>query len=135
MNKTDLTDPILRRMSKTARAQFGLQTSEEAQATFTARSEGELQKQICNLLNLRGIWYSWSRMDRRTTAKVGTPDFLLVVNRVPIALEAKHGKGKLSEDQERTHQQMTRDGWKVRVVRSLEEVRVILNCAGAEETT
>jgi hypothetical protein len=128
---TIIPENLLRCVNPADRKKLGPagQTAEEAMQAFTIRSEKDLQKQICNLLSLRGIWFSWSRMDCKTTAKVGTPDFLLVSNGIPIALEAKFGNGKLSEEQERTHALMTRDGWKVRVVRSLEEVRTILNCA------
>lgn len=128
MKTAQLTDAILSRMPASARRTMGLQTGEEATAKCLARSERELQNQIAGLLTIRGIWFCRSRMDRPTTQAKGVPDFLLCLLGHAVALEAKYDKGKLSAEQERTHEQMKANGWKVHVVRTLDETRMLLNC-------
>ena len=51
-------------------------TPAEARAAAVAKDERELQRQIAAYLRLRGIWHTQSRMDRRTSNTVGTPDFV-----------------------------------------------------------
>lgn len=109
-------------------------TSDEALTKAIARSERDLQGQIANWLNLKGIWFSQSRMDKKTTTRVGTPDFLLcftemvgtVEFRRPTALEVKFGTGSLSIEQEQTKRRMEANGWRYHVVRSLVEVTEIV---------
>ena len=81
-------------------------------------SEKELQRQISQLLRLKGIWFSWSRTDKATRGVVGTPDFLFAIKSQPVAFECKVGNGKLSDDQERVKLQMEQNGWYYFVVRS-----------------
>lgn len=75
-----LPDNILKRMSPQDRPKgpAGM-TAEECAAKSTAKAEKELQQQIRALLDRLGIWYHWSRMDKKTTCRKGTPDFLFVV--------------------------------------------------------
>ena len=120
------TDTILRLMRAKDRRALNLQTSEEAQASFVARSERELQDAIANLLTLRGITFLRFRMDKATTARRGWPDFTLALNGRAVALEAKRGSNDLDPEQVRCIAGMRKDGWDVRVVRSLDEVRGIL---------
>jgi len=124
MKTSSITDEMLQRMSPQERAKLSMQTASEAMDKFTAKSEGELQKQIRSLLSLRGVWFFQARMDKRTTGTPGTPDFLMN----GWAMEVKHGTGKLSEDQIKCHEAMRKSGWKVYVVRNMEEVRATINC-------
>lgn len=126
-----IPDNILRRLSPATRKTLGKagMTSEEAMASFAARSEKELQQQIANLLSLRGIWFCRSRMDKATTQQKGVPDFLFALRGVATAFEVKHGKGKLRPEQEATHAVMEHSGWRVHTVRTLDEARDILNLA------
>jgi hypothetical protein len=128
MKVSAITEGILRCISTAERRKLGKAgvTAEEAQEKFVAKSERELQGQIAGLLRIRGIWFHSARMDRKTTGQVGTPDFLLALNGRPVALEAKHAKGKLSPEQIKTHEVMRRNGWRVEVVRSLGDVLGIL---------
>jgi hypothetical protein len=102
-------------------------TGEEAQASFIAKSEGDIHKQIKNLLNLRGIWFCHSRMDKPTTQRKGVPDFMFALSGIATAFEVKYGKGKRCDEQIAVHEAMTRNGWQVYTVRSLDEARDILN--------
>lgn len=129
MRREDITDNILRRIRPADRAALGpqVQTAEEATARFVARSEKHLQEEIANLLRLRGIWFDQDAMCKRRTGTKGTPDFLLVVNGYPLALETKFGNGKLSPDQKSAIKQMQRNGWRVYLVRDLQLVKDILD--------
>lgn len=129
MKVASLTDAVRRRMSAKDRASLGAhgQTSEEAQSKFIAGSERELQQQLVSILRLRGIAFLWSRMDRKTTCTTGWPDLTFVVNGTPVAMEVKHGKGKLREEQEMIRDTMISNGWHWHCVRSLDEARAILD--------
>lgn len=127
MNPAELPNNVLRRMSPVARKALNLQTSEEASAKFVARNERELQTQIGNLLRLRKIWFTQSRCDRKTSNVIGTPDFLFACHGQAVALEVKFEKGKLSPEQETTHAKMRANGWDVYIVRSVAEVKELLD--------
>lgn len=114
-----------RRMGKGAR------TWDEVETAREAKSEKELQSQIANLLNQRDIWFSRSRMDRRATVTKGQPDFLFaLITRwglpIPMAFEVKIGKAEPTAEQIECHAHMRRNGWRVYVVRSLEQARELL---------
>lgn len=102
------------------------QTAEEAMAAYSARSEKDLQKQISNLLNLRGIVFINPPMHKRSILPTGWPDYTFALASTPIAIEVKIGKKEASEEQKEIHDKMRRNGWQVHVVRTLDEVRAIL---------
>lgn len=124
-----IPENILRAMPKEDRQRMGKdwRTWNEIQSDNMARDERTLQKQIAALLSLSDVWYSRSRMDKRTTNKRGTPDFLFVWNGRPYAFEAKIGKAEPTNEQLDCHSQMRRNGWLVFVVRSIEDVRAFLD--------
>lgn len=134
MRTSEITDNIISKMSPADRKRLNVQSAEEAQAKFIAKSERELQNAIANLLSLRGIWFCRSRMDRATTQAKGVPDFLLAAGYLPVALEVKYGNGHLSVEQMATHNAMLRNGWRVHVVRELGEVKEILDALEQEHT-
>lgn len=123
-------------MSKEDRSHMGRAglTAVEADGKQAEKSERDVQKQIANWLRLKGIFFVWSRMDKKTTNYCGTPDFIFsyveqyrVFECVrpmarPMAIEVKFGKGKLSEEQEKVMEQMKKNGWRYHVVHSLKEV-------------
>jgi len=67
---------IIDRMNAEDRAALGQRSSAEARANAIAKDERELQKQIASYLRLLKLWHVQSRMDRKTSNTVGTPDFL-----------------------------------------------------------
>jgi hypothetical protein len=99
---------------------------EEALAMQQAKSERELQKQIGNLLRLRGIEFNVSRMDRRKTDRPAWPDFTFAFCGVPIAIEAKTPGANPTADQLAIHARMRANGWRVFIVRGLTEVISLL---------
>ncbi len=100
----------------------------EADDTAIAKSEKELQKQIINILRLRGIEVNVSRMDKRKTDRVGWPDLVFSVansrNQIfPCAWEIKLPKNVLSEAQRKTHRALLEhpNAWNYRVIFSVDD--------------
>lgn len=128
-----LPSHILEKMDPSQRAKLGKAgiTAAEAQAKFVARSERDIQSQICNWLNLQGIAFYRAAMNKKTTGRVGWPDFTFAVSGFACALEVKFGPGKLRPEQESTITAMGKNGWRVAVVRSLEEAIEFIKEVGA----
>lgn len=127
MKSSELPNHILQKMSPKDRKDLGLLTSEEAIAKFEAKSERDLHKQISNFLSLRGIWFVHSRTDRPTTQSKGVPDYIFVASYIPVGMEVKFGKGKLTPEQTSTLNAMTSNGWRTYTVRSVPELKEILD--------
>jgi len=129
LNPKLLPPNMLRCMSAADREPLGKagQTAAEAFALSDIANERELQDQIAQFLRMKGVQAVFSsRMDRRTTNKVGQPDFLFCYQGCSIGLEAKMpGRGP-TEEQAEMHRRMVLDGWTVAVVRGLEDVRELL---------
>jgi hypothetical protein len=84
-------------------------------------SEKELQKQVGQLLRLKGVWFDVQRMDKKTRGVVGRPDFLFAWQGRPCAFEFKVGYNQLSSEQSATIETMKAQGWRVAVIRSTQE--------------
>lgn len=132
MKRESIPDHVIKMMSKSDRKELKLITSDEAQAAYVAKSEKDLQTQISQFLRVNGIWFYNARMDKKTTARKGCPDYLLAWGYQPVAIEVKFGKGKLSEDQVKTHNEMLKNGWRVHTVNSLEQLKQILDALEQE---
>jgi hypothetical protein len=65
-------------------------------------------------------------MDRKTSNKVGTPDFLFAIKGKPVAVECKHEGGKLTSEQAETLCRMESNGWQCFVVRKFNEFQAII---------
>jgi hypothetical protein len=130
--KPPLPDHILRMIDFAERQKLGreFRTFEEVQLNAERYTERKLHAQIRNLLSLKEIVYFESRMDRRTTQRKGTPDFIFAAKGIPIAWECKTGKSKLSPEQEQMLQAMEVNGWRIKVVRSLQEAAEALKDIG-----
>lgn len=118
-----LPDAVLRRMSPEDRKKLrkaGV-TAEEAQASFVAKNERELQGQIGSMLHRRGIWYDWDTTHRRRVGTLGTPDFLFCYLGKAVAWEVKFAKGKLRPEQESARQVMLSNGWHWSEIRSYQD--------------
>ena len=120
---------VLRMMPEAERRRIGKagMLPEERQAELETRTEKNLQNQIANYLRQHDIFFGCQRMDRRSNIVVGWPDFWFVFRGVPIALEAKVGNRKQEPAQLAAQIRMERDGWRYCVVRSVEEVKAILD--------
>lgn len=118
-------------------------TAEECLTRAEVKNERDLQRQIVGLLRLKGVEPIVSRMDRKTSNNLGTPDILFCVKSKPwdipiaVGLECKFGSGKLSLEQEKMHETMMAmpNAWRVVVVRSVDEVLAILEELGLKNQT
>lgn len=134
-----LPDAFLRCLDPSDRKKLagGQLTAEEALSKAEVRSEKELQRQIVALLRLHNIEPIVSRMDRKTSNNVGTPDVLFSVVgewknidadcegqfQIACAWEAKMPNGKLSIEQEQMHLRMSvkPNAWHIKIIRSVQE--------------
>jgi hypothetical protein len=139
-----LPESFLRCMRPKDRAELGRagQLQVEVDAKAEVKSERDLQRLIDQYLRLRGVVPIRSRMDRKTSNNVGTPDFLFavrgrrwdggdqrVIETVACAFEVKLPGKKLDPEQEKMRVAMTKppNGWHYHVVHSVEEVKAILD--------
>ena len=91
-----------------------------------AKSERELQEQICSLLRRRDIPYVRAPMFKKSELPPGWPDFSFTFQGQPLGWECKSTIGKLSEEQASMHAKMEGCGWKISIIRTLEEAVEIL---------
>ena len=99
-------------------------TPEETRAKAVAKDERELQRMIANWLRLQGLWFTQSRMDRRTSNTVGTPDFIFPYCGCAIYWEVKcPWPAKLRPEQEAARDAILKQGGEWRLVTSLDEAR------------
>lgn len=102
------------------------QTMLEAIQNATIKGEKDIQKQIANLLTLRGVPFINPPMHKRSMLPKGWPDFTFAYRGNPLGIEAKVLGGEPRPDQVKTLQAMADNGWQVHVVTSLAEVQTIL---------
>jgi hypothetical protein len=122
------TQNIIERMAPADRAALGRKTSAEARADAVAKDERELQKQIASYLRLLGLWFSQSRMDRRTSNTVGTPDFVFpYAGGRYVAWEVKCPWSRsLRPEQAKAREAIIAQGGEWRLVTSLAEAQAHL---------
>ncbi len=95
--------------------------ADEAKEKGLARVERELQSEIVQYLNLRGIQVLWHRTDKKSHATIGWPDLTFCKDGVPWGIEVKSDAGRVHPSQYETMRKMTIDGWQCAVVRSFQE--------------
>jgi hypothetical protein len=109
-------------------------TPAEARAAAVAKDERELQRQVANYLRLLGVWFSQARMDRRTTATVGTPDFVFPYRGRYIAWETKCPWSRsLRPEQAFAREGIERQGGEWRLITTLAEAQAHLREMDAVE--
>jgi hypothetical protein len=91
-------------------------------------TEAEIQEAIAGYLNSfgRDCYHVWHRMDKATTCRVGTPDFVGWLRGKPFALEVKRPGGKQSREQAGELMRCQLAGGVAAVVYSLEEAIEVL---------
>lgn len=83
--------------------------------------ERDLHDQIIDLCRSRGWFYVHSRMDRKSTTGVGTPDFVIALpGGATLWLECKRKGGKTTTEQAAALAQLRRNGHLACVVDSFE---------------
>lgn len=103
----------------------------EMERRLIPKSEKVLQEQVANWLRQRNIWFCRSRMDRKTSNGLGTPDFLFAWptcdnHHMPVGVECKSETGRLTDEQEKARCEMRECGWYHLTIRSLPELRELL---------
>ena len=121
-----IPEHIRRLMSPEDRGDLQSPTMPEIQATVETAAEKVLQSQIMDYLRLHGVFAGRQRMDKKSTMALGWPDIVFAWHGVPIALEVKTANGKQTEEQRVAEAAMAKDGWRYYVVRSVAEVKAIL---------
>ena len=118
-----LPNHFLEKMDPAERRKLGKagMTAAEALAKAEAKSEGDIQKQISNWLLLHSIAFYRAAMHKKTTGRVGWPDFTFAINGLACAVEVKFGNSDPKPAQKETMRAMKANGWRVAVVRSLQE--------------
>lgn len=145
----NLPDNIKKMMRPEDRKSLGVAglTNEEAIQRAQVKSERDLQKLIEALLRLKGVEPIRSRMDRKTSNNLGTPDFLFAVkgmiegeqpftrNKPRIfacAWEVKLPGGKLSLEQTQMAARMISEpnAWEWTIITSVDDALIQLRAMG-----
>ena len=91
------------------------------------QTERDLHDQIIAHCRLHGWYYVHSRMDQRTTIKVGCPDFIIALPHGKVLwIECKTKTGKLSEQQAGAIYALNALDHDVYVIRSMTEFLAVL---------
>lgn len=126
-----LPDKVLRLLSPADRRSLGKAglTAEEAVLAGRVKVERDLQNLIESYFRLRGVFAIRSRMDKKTTTPVGTPDFMLALDGEAIAIEAKLPGEELTPEQETMRKILTEapNGWRWLTVHSLDPIKELLH--------
>lgn len=132
-----LPDNILRLMRPEDRAALGKAgvTTAEATEKCKAGMEKQLQNEIRNYLRLRDIWFDWDATHARRRGTRGAPDFMFAIMGVPCAVEAKTEKGRVSAEQEKAHEAMRANGWRVIIATSIMDVKALLDLITSTQQT
>ena len=104
-----LSDGFLKAMPEAERKQLGRagMTAAEATQRWIGRSEKKLQDNVYTWLMREGIYFVNPRMDRKTTTRKGTPDFIACVESPSkpdglfLAIECKAHRNTLTSEQAR----------------------------------
>jgi len=121
------TQNIIDRMSPRDRASLGRKSSNGARADAIAKTEREIHKEISKYLGLLNLWHCHSRMDRRTSNTVGTPDFLFAYRGRFVAWEIKCPWSRaLRPEQAKAREAIIAQGGEWRLITSLAEAQAHL---------
>jgi len=128
-----IDDKTIAMMSDADRTALGVRTVEERQGKVEEMAEKELQRLCEAELSRRGIVYL--HLSFRAREKKGWPDLTFVLPTgwgkpgIPWAVELKTASGVVSKEQKTMFRDMELNGWQVRVIRSFEDFRDILETA------
>jgi len=128
-----IDDKTIAMMSEADRTALGVRTVEERQGKAEEIAEKELQRLCEAELSRRRIVYL--HLSFRAREKKGWPDLTFVLPTgwgkpgIPWAVELKTASGVVSKEQKTMFRDMELNGWQVRVIRSFEDFRDILETA------
>ena len=105
-------------------------TSSEAEASFIARCEKDLQKKIAAWLSRNSLPFINPPMHRKSALPVGWPDFTFSIHGRACAVEAKHDKNKPSKEQIEKRNELIAAGWLVATIFTYAEFLAFVKQAG-----
>ena len=127
----DLPDAIKRKLPPEEKKRLGslALTLEELVERQEVRTERQLQNQIADYLRLKGIPFIRSRMDRKTTVRVGVLDFNCCVppHGKFIGLEVKLPGESPTEEQDKEIEAINRAGGMAVIVSCLHDVKQVVD--------
>lgn len=127
LNTSILPQNVVNCMSPEDRLLIGRKSVGELRYLATVRDERALQKQVASYLRLLNVWFAQSRMDRRTSNTVGTPDFVFCYNRHFVAWEVKCPRSQnLRPEQAKARDGIIAQGGEWRLITSLAEAQAHL---------
>lgn len=122
-----IPENILSKMDPKDRAELGQKTNTDRRAEAIAKDEKEIQKQVAGYLRLLNVWFTASRMDRRTSNAVGTPDFILPYKGHAVFFECKCAWSRaLRPEQAKAREEIIKQGGVWALVTSLAEAQACL---------
>ena len=90
--------------------------------------EAEIHDEIVKICREHSWYFVHSRMDKRTTCGIGTPDFFIFMpGGHVVAIECKSGNAKLRPEQQAVFAWLTKLGFGCTIIRSVEKARMVLN--------
>jgi hypothetical protein len=103
-----LPDNFKRRMTEQTRAEIGpaAMTNAEAAAKHDIKLEKELHRIFEQWLRLHDLPYVHSAMNKKSTIRIGWPDFTILSGPLACCVEFKAPGGKLDSEQEEVHRQL-----------------------------
>jgi len=131
MGLTYLPNNVLEKMSISDRKEYSLhigisnagKTRSEIERELAFKAERDLQSEIRQYLELREIVFINPAMFRKSQLPAGWPDFSFAFCEIPILWETKSLQGKLRDSQASIVAKLVRNGWRFRLIRSVEEGR------------
>lgn len=93
---------------------------------MTTTTERDLHREIAALLTMHGVTFGHARFGVRCHYTPGWPDFTYAIRGQAWGVEVKTATGKLDPEQVRVHARLREEGWRIAVVRSVEEARALL---------
>jgi len=120
----ELPDAWRRALSADIRRDIGVETDAEGADRVKAGHERELQSLCETELIRHGIEHL--HLSPRAREKKGWPDLTFACNGVPVAVELKTEKGRLSDAQKAVKGRMEANGWRYHICRSFSAFRGIL---------
>ena len=117
-----LPESYRRLLTPEQRREIGQPTIEESKSKGEVRIEKDLQRLIYLELTRRGLFFHYSRMDKKTRSAKGTPDFAFPIRKSGyIAIECKTSTGSLTEEQAEVRSSILKQGGDYTVVRTFDE--------------
>lgn len=131
MGLVNLPNNVLEKMSPHDRKEYALavghpnagKTRSEIEQALALKAEKDLQAEIRQYLDLKEIVFINPAMFRKSQLPEGWPDFTFAFRGIPVLWECKSYSGKLRETQERIVTLLVGNGWRFRLIRSVEQAR------------